>query len=84
MCRVDLAEFLLGFPLGIQMVPRVQLYGRLASLRNVAAFAEYIFYEMHDEAGHDSSLPLLSGYLSHPSAVSTRRAHIEAIDRKIR
>jgi hypothetical protein len=43
MCRVDLAEFLLGFPLGIQMVPRVQLYGRLANLRNVVAFAGYIF-----------------------------------------
>jgi hypothetical protein len=40
MCRVD--QFLLGFVLGIQVVSRVQLYGRLANLRNVVAFAGYI------------------------------------------
>jgi hypothetical protein len=53
----------LGLLLGIQVVVRVQLYGRLANLRNVAAFARYIFYEVHDEARHEVSsfLPLVSG-----------------------
>jgi hypothetical protein len=41
MCRVD--QFLLGFLLGIQVVSRVQLYARLANLRNVVGFAGNIF-----------------------------------------